>query len=140
MLGSSNLFYYFLRYPTYSEYIALQTFDFLTGAAIFDPHNDPADHFTMDDQHQLRGQAFLEEMLMSRKASAFFEPNGENTGLGSQNSVLTPVVECRFPYSIPSQNYSSIFQSFQNYKTVEDPATADFIEQRLAFMLEQQRR
>jgi hypothetical protein len=86
--------------------MALQTLEFLTGAAIFYPHDDPADHFTMDNQYllrmiQLRGQVFLDEMLklkMSRKASAFLEPNGENPGLASQISVLTPVVECRFPY------------------------------------------
>jgi serine/threonine-protein kinase SRPK3 len=61
----------------------------LTGAALFDPKGDPVGRFAVDDQHlcrmiQLRGQPFPPEMLKkSRKAAAFFEPNGSK----QQNNI-----------------------------------------------------
>ena len=65
-------------------HMCVQTFELLTGTLLFDPHDDPAGHFTVDDQYllhmiQLKGQPFPVAMLKrSHKAGAFFEPNSDS--------------------------------------------------------------
>jgi serine/threonine protein kinase len=148
--GRLDVWYVQLSFPTCAATpICVQTFELLTGAPLFDPHDDPAGRFTVDDQHllhmiQLKGQPFPAEMLKrSGKASAFFEPNGDMLRVRiadiHANSQLRSVgTLIRFQGEISPR---SILQSIRNYKTVDDltelEAAAGFLERCLAFLPEQ---
>jgi serine/threonine protein kinase len=149
--GRLDVWYVQLSFPTCAATsICVQTFELLTGAPLFDPHDDPAGRFTVDDQHllhmiQLKGQPFPAEMLKrSGKASAFFEPNGDGmlrvriADIHANSQLRSVGTLIRFQGEIAPR---SILQSIRNYKTVDDltelEAAAGFLEWCLAFLPEQ---
>jgi hypothetical protein len=103
----------------------------------------------VDDQHllhmiQLKGQPFPAEMLKrSRKASAFFEPNGDMlrvriADIHSDLQLRSLGTLTRFQGEIVPR---SILQSIRNYKTVDEltelETATGFLERCLAFLPEQ---
>ena len=147
MFGTSN-FHFLLLHDGAATPICVQTFELLTGAPLFDPHDDPAGRFTVDDQHllhmiQLKCQPFPAEMLKRSRKTSVFEPNGDKLHVGIADihadlQLRSVGTLTRFQGEIVPR---SILQSIRNYKTVDDltelEAVAGFLERCLAFFPEQ---